>query len=89
MRRPGGARLRRRELLRAGVCGGVTIAAVLGAAAAPAQTRTSKAAVAYQTMPNGGLSCAVCTLFRPPHACVVVQGDISAHGWCKLFSLPD
>jgi hypothetical protein len=43
----------------------------------------------YQGGPKNGLSCAVCTLFRPPHACVIVAGDISAQGWCRFFDMAD
>jgi hypothetical protein len=35
------------------------------------------------------LSCAVCSLFRPPQACEAVAGDINPQGWCKFFDLPD
>jgi hypothetical protein len=49
----------------------------------------SRAAVAYQDTPRGGLSCAVCSFFRRPRACQVVEGDISPTGWCRLFDLPD
>jgi hypothetical protein len=78
----------RRGVLRVGVCG---IAAV-GAqdpASAGAQTKAAKAAAEYQSAPKNGLSCGVCSLFRPPHACEVVAGDISPQGWCKFFDLPD
>jgi hypothetical protein len=49
----------------------------------------SQAEAQYQDRPNNGFSCAACTLFRKPRSCVVVQGDISPQGWCKLFDLPD
>jgi hypothetical protein len=88
MRRAGGAGLLRRALVRAGISG-LTAAAVAVARPAGAQPKASKAAAGYQSMPQGGLSCAVCTLFRPPARCVVVSGVISPHGWCKFFSLPD
>jgi hypothetical protein len=70
-------------------------AAFLGAAAgnavspAAAQQKMSKAEAEYQDQPKNGLACAACTLFRPPRACQVVEGDISPDGWCKFFDLPD
>ncbi len=54
-----------------------------------AQQKVSQAEALYQDHPKGGLSCAACALFRPPAACVVVAGVISAKGWCRFFDLPD
>jgi hypothetical protein len=54
-----------------------------------AQQKMSQAKAAYQDRPKSGLTCAGCTLFRPPRSCEVVQGDISPNGWCKFFDLPD
>jgi hypothetical protein len=84
---PAGAPLRRRALLRAGLLGAAAAAA--GGATAAAQAKVTMAAAGYQGSPKGGFSCEVCSLFRPPHGCVVVAGDISPHGWCKFFALPD
>jgi hypothetical protein len=71
-------------------------AAFLGAAAAgtafspaAAQQKMSKSEAEYQDEPKNGLACAACTLFRPPRACQVVEGDISPAGWCRFFDLPD
>jgi hypothetical protein len=77
--------VRRRALLRAG------ITAALAAAATPssAQRKLSKLEAGYQSAPQGGMSCAVCTQFRPPGGCVAVDGEISPRGWCKLFAMPD
>jgi hypothetical protein len=54
-----------------------------------AQQKMSQADAAYQDRPKSGLTCAACTLFRPPRSCEVVEGDISPNGWCKFFDLPD
>jgi len=54
-----------------------------------AQQKMSQTDAAYQDRPKNGLTCAACTLFRPPRSCEVVQGDISPNGWCKFFDLPD
>ena len=62
----------------------------LGAAfRAGAEAKLSQQDAAYQDTPKGMFSCALCTLFIPPHACKVVSGDISPRGWCKLFDLAD
>ena len=43
----------------------------------------------YRDTPDGIYSCAMCTLFEKPNACKVVEGEISADGWCKAFALLD
>jgi hypothetical protein len=54
-----------------------------------AQQKISQVEAEYQDRPKNGLACAACTLFRPPRACQVVQGDINPSGWCKFVDLPD
>jgi hypothetical protein len=63
----------------------------MGLAVSPAraQQKFSKTAADYQDAPKDGLTCAACSLFRPPRACTAVEGDISPNGWCKFFDLPD
>ncbi|MGH7060765.1 MAG: hypothetical protein ACREFH_10285 [Stellaceae bacterium] len=75
--------LSRRGLLQA-MAGGA-----IAARSAAAEEKVSQAEARYQDRPKGGFSCAACALFRPPHACVVVAGDISPDGWCRFFDLPD
>jgi hypothetical protein len=58
-------------------------------APAAAQQKMSQSEAQYQDRPKSELSCAACSLFRPPRSCEVVQGDISPNGWCKFFDLPD
>ena len=72
-------------MLRAALSG----ASVLWIARALAQQKMAQTEAAYQDRPKSGLTCAACTLFRPPRSCEVVQGDISPNGWCKFFDLPD
>ena len=43
-------------------------------------------AVAYQSSPKDGRQCDDCMLFQAPDACKVVDGKISASGWCKLWA---
>ena len=62
---------------------------VRGAEPASAQVKATKQEADYQPGPKNGLSCAVCSLFRPPQACETVAGDINPQGWCKFFDLPD
>lgn len=65
------------------------VAAFGAAQQAAAQTKATKTEALYQPAPKAGFSCKLCTLFRPPHGCEVVQGDIAPQGWCKFFDLPD
>jgi hypothetical protein len=72
----------RRFVLAAAVC-------VVRRAAAELPAKVSLAAAKYQDTPHGGLSCQACTFFRRPASCQVVDGPISANGWCELFDMPD
>jgi hypothetical protein len=79
----------RRAVLRdaAVLAGGATlVAAGVGSTAATADAaKLSKAAAEYQDTPKGEQNCANCSLFVAPAACGVVEGTISASGWCKLY----
>jgi len=77
---------RRRNLLRAVLS---VAAAGFSGAAALAQQKFSKRAAEYRDAPKNGLTCAACSLFRAPRSCTIVDGDISPHGWCRFFDLPD
>ncbi len=82
-------RLRRRSLLR-GAALALSAAATRGRSAiARPSKKMSQADVGYQPVPQGGFSCAICTLFRPPSACAIVEGDVSPIGWCRYFAMPD
>ena len=61
----------------------------LGAAPTLPPQKASQIEALYQDQPKNGLSCAACALFRPPAACAVVAGTVSANGWCRFFDLPD
>jgi hypothetical protein len=79
----------RRGLLRTAFPG--LVAWLMGAAKSSvcAQQRMTKQDAEYQDTPKDIRMCATCTLFEPPRACKVVEGDISPSGWCKAFSLAD
>jgi hypothetical protein len=65
------------------------IAAGLAATTVRTQEKMSQGDAEYQDQPKSGLTCAACSLFRPPRSCEVVAGDISPNGWCRFFDLPD
>jgi High potential iron-sulfur protein len=74
---------------------GLACASLVGAVLRPrqisAQTagKMSKAQAEYQDTPKGIQMCATCSLFDEPHACKVVEGDISPNGWCKAYAMAD
>ncbi len=81
-------RLSRREMLQTGAW-----VAALGALAQPllarraaAQQKVPKSMVKYQDTPSGKHECANCSNFLAPRACRVVQGTISQHGWCTIWT---
>jgi hypothetical protein len=78
----------RRTLLKIGVFG-AGAAALLGAsvAAGPAaaSTKMSQKAARYQATPKGAQRCDNCNQFQAPTACKVVDGEVSAAGWCILY----
>ena len=78
----------RREIfpmLAAGVTIGATFSFGLGRTA-EAQTKVKPAVAKYQDHPNAGKNCAQCNFFRPPKSCQLVEGDISANGWCSFWA---
>jgi hypothetical protein len=56
---------------------------------AAASDKMTRQQAQYQDTPNGIYSCGLCTLFEPPNACKVVEGEVSKDGWCKAFALAD
>jgi len=62
----------------------------LAIVADPAVAKVSKADVFYRDAPKEGKSCAACRLFTPGESgrgtCAVVEGPVSANGWCMAFS---
>ena len=41
--------------------------------------------IAYQNVPRGSERCDVCSMYRRPNQCTLVNGHILAQGWCKRF----
>jgi hypothetical protein len=71
---------------------GVVAAATCGHAAAAQdykpqdQKKLTQAAARYQDQPKGNESCGNCPYFVFPKSCVVVEGEISAIGWCPMYT---
>jgi hypothetical protein len=61
-------------------------AAVLGTVVSrPAAAKAPQKLVGYQDTPHGAQQCDNCSQFEPPSSCKVVEGTISASGWCKVY----
>ena len=83
----------RRTLLKGAVAAalaGVAFATVFTGKAVAA--KATKASESYQDKPNGDKQCSNCSLFIPGKtpkddgACQVVDGSISPHGYCVMYS---
>ncbi len=67
-------------------------AAAIAMAAAPAQAKSSQAAMKYQKSPKNGQKCSGCKFFvagaskTANGTCKVVDGSISPNGWCMAYS---
>jgi High potential iron-sulfur protein len=79
----------RRDVMRAALAGAASRLALGPAVARAAPPKMTQQQARYQDRPNEWQSCAACTLFRPPSSCTVVDGTISATGWCTAFDMGD
>ena len=64
---------------------GALIGASLISAPAAAATKMPQKAVKYQATPKGNQRCDNCALWQQPDSCKLVEGPISASGWCVLY----
>jgi len=80
-------KLSRRSMLRGAVllAGGTLAAGVIQVRPAHAQKQT-KEQTKYQDSPKDGQKCADCVFFQAPSACTVIDGAVSANGWCTLYT---
>lgn len=85
---------RRAFVTRAITAAGAVAAAVCGRAAFASaedyrpqdQKKLTQAAARYQDSPRDNTSCASCPYFVLPGSCVLVDGEISANGWCPMYT---
>ena len=86
--KPRAAELSRRSILRNVTAGGaVVFGTIIGTGRmTAAQTKATKQAVSYQDKPHDGQRCDNCLQFEPPSACKVVEGEVSAAGWCLIWA---
>jgi hypothetical protein len=76
----------RRDLLR-GAAVTVGAAAIVAGTVLPAEAKMAAKAAGYQDTPGkDGSNCASCALFKAPSSCTLVDGAVSANGWCRFYS---
>jgi hypothetical protein len=76
------------ELSRRGILKTVAAAALAGVCetAAAARKKKAQADVGYQDHPHGAERCENCEPFLAPNKCRVVDGTVSAQGWCNIYA---
>lgn len=50
------------------------------------ERKLSKADAAYVAVATGRRRCSQCSMFRPPHGCTLVGGNISPAGHCRYWA---
>ncbi|HYP68356.1 MAG TPA: high-potential iron-sulfur protein [Thiobacillaceae bacterium] len=56
------------------------------AASPSAAAKVSQAQAKYQSQPKGDQMCGNCANFIAPDSCKLVEGKVSASGWCTLWA---
>lgn len=80
-------RMSRRALLAGSVGVAAGVAAVgMRSAAAEEQEKIKKTDALYQDHPRGQQRCEICLQFLPPDKCQLVEGTITAKGYCQFFA---
>jgi len=69
----------------AGVAGAVAVVGLAGSEALAAD-KMAKSAAQYQATPHNGQTCGKCQNYvSGSSTCKVVEGPVSANGWCSLY----
>jgi hypothetical protein len=68
------------------VAAALAATSLISARGAGAGTKVSQPAVHYQMTAKDGQECDECAHFAAPGACKLVDGAISPHGWCRLWT---
>lgn len=63
----------------------VAAAPILALSSIVAEAKITQAAVGYQDSPKDDKQCGLCNFFLSPNGCKLVDGEISATGYCKLW----
>jgi hypothetical protein len=69
---------------------GASLVAIAGMPGTAAAAKADKKDFNYQDKPNAGRSCSSCNLYSVSPSgksmCAIVDGEISANGWCMAYS---
>ena len=65
------------------VAAGITVG---GLQSAQAMQKAQQSDVSYQDTPKDGLICADCSFYDGEGGCTIVEGEISADGWCTAWT---
>jgi predicted transglutaminase-like cysteine proteinase len=68
------------------VAAALAATSLISARGASAGTKVSQPVVHYQLAAKDGQECDECAHFSAPGACELVEGNISPHGWCRLWT---
>lgn len=77
--------LSRRIMLQRSVMCTAGAAAFLMPAVPANAAKMQKNIAGYQDTPKGDQRCDNCSLFQPPNACQIVDGEIGPSAWCKFW----
>jgi len=75
----------RRGLFHVAAVAACSLFAVI-ATAGTAIAKMAQKAAGYQDKPKDDQKCSGCALFKAPDSCTLVDGSISADGWCRFYS---
>lgn len=82
----------RHELLTRGarLLAGLSVVVTVGHSREACAAKAAKEDFSYQDSPKDGKGCSSCRLFTPASAsngtCAVIEGVVSANGWCRAYS---
>lgn len=77
--------LDRRSLLRGLACA-AALPLFAGGKAMAEIRKLTQAQASYREQAQGLSLCGDCKYFQPPSACAIVEGTISASGWCSKYA---
>jgi len=77
--------LSRRSVLQGVTCAVAATPIILATTYPASAAKMSRSSAGYRNSPKGNQSCANCKLFIPPSSCKLVEGPVSARGWCRLW----
>jgi hypothetical protein len=77
---------RRSILKKTALLAGVALTANIVPSKEAFAEKASQGAMKYQDKPDGDKRCSNCLNFVPPSGCAIVEGTISANGYCMAWA---